>query len=108
MCEREMMMAMRGREGGRLTTEIVSELRRRKSLLCQAKGAQPPTVACKIGSSVGTRYTSRTLFFARLGADSNARSVLVNKSFCVGAQSEVCQECVVGWVGRKEEVEVDF
>ena len=35
--------------------------------------------------------------FARSGAHSYAQSVLVDKNFCIGAQSEVYQECVVGW-----------
>ncbi len=36
-------------------------------------------------------------FFAPFGADLYAQSVLINKNFCVGAQSEVYQACVVGW-----------
>ncbi len=31
--------------------------------------------------------------------DLYAQSVLINKNFCIGAQSEVYQECVVGWGG---------
>ena len=48
---------------------------------------QPPTVACKNGSLVGTR--TRFFFFALCVPVRNARSVHIDKSFCVGAQSEV-------------------
>ena len=34
-------------------------------------------------------YTLPTSFFARFGTDLNAQSVLISKSFCIGAQSEV-------------------
>ena len=49
------------------------------------------------GSSVGACYTLRTRS-CMFGADLHAQSVLSNKNVCVGAQWEVCQECVVGWV----------
>ncbi len=49
------------------------------------------------GSSVRI-HTRCTHVFARFGADSHAQSVLVNKNFCIGARSEVYQECTVGWV----------
>ncbi len=35
--------------------------------------------------------------FARFGADSHARSVIRDKNFCIGAQEEAHQGCVVGW-----------
>ena len=38
--------------------------------------------------------------FAHFGADLHAQSVIINKNFCIGAQSEVYQECAVGWVAR--------
>ena len=34
-------------------------------------------------------YTLHTRLFARFGADLYARSMLINKNFCVGAQEEV-------------------
>ena len=37
-------------------------------------------------------------FFPRFGTDLHAQSVLIDKNFCIGAQEEVYQECVVGWV----------
>ncbi len=50
--------------------------------------AQPPTVACKNGSSVGIR-TGCTHVFCTFGVDLYAQSAISNKNFCVGAQSEV-------------------
>ncbi len=48
-----------------------------------------------------SRNTTYTLHasFCTFGADLHAQSVLSNKISAFGAQSEVCQECVVGWVG---------
>ncbi len=36
--------------------------------------------------------------FCTFGTDLHAQSVPINKNFRIGAQSEVYQECVVGWV----------
>ena len=38
--------------------------------------------------------------FARFVPDLRARSVLIDKIIRIGAQSEVCHGCAVGWVGR--------
>ena len=54
-----------------------------------AKTSQPPTVVCKKWKLSRSMRTSRSTFFCTLGADSRARSVLINRNLCVGAQSEV-------------------
>ena len=84
---------------------------------CTTRGPQPPTVACKNGSSVWTARgggqnmesdwvhptsnggmqtgssvgirTRRTHVFCTLGADLHAQSVIIDENFCSGAQSEV-------------------
>ncbi len=56
------------------------------------------------GSSVENMYTLHARFLHVLASTRNAQSVIIDKNFCVGAQSEVCQECVVGWVGAQSEV----
>ena len=49
---------------------------------------QPPTMVCKMEGQSEYVHVAHT-FFARLAPDSCAQSVLANKNFCVGAQSEV-------------------
>ena len=43
-------------------------------------------------------------FLGTFGTESCAQSVIINKNFCIGAQSEVYEECVVGWVKKTETV----
>ena len=50
------------------------------------------------GSSVDI-HTHCVHVFARFGADLYVQSMVIKKNFCIGAQSEVYWECVVGWVG---------
>ncbi len=49
------------------------------------------------GSPVGICYTSHTRF-GTFGNNSHAQSALNKQNFCIGAQSEVHQRSVVGWV----------
>ncbi len=42
-------------------------------------------------------YTLRACF-RTFGANLYAQLVLINENSCIGAQAEVYQECVVGWV----------
>ena len=49
------------------------------------------------GSSVGI-YTRCIHVFCTFGTDLYAQSMIINKNFCIGAQSKVYEECVVGWV----------
>ena len=71
--------------------------------------SQPPTVACKNGSCAGT-CTRRTHFFARLAPTCMPIRCSVTKFPYIGAQSEVYQECVVGWGSKhhRGEKEIDF
>ncbi len=62
--------------------------------------ARPPTVVCKLSWNM---YTFHTRFWT-FGTDLHAQSLLNNKKFCIGAQSKVYQECVVGWVGTSTSV----
>ncbi len=48
------------------------------------------------GSSMGIN-TRCMHIFVLWGSDLHAQSVLINKDLCIGAQSEVYWECVVGW-----------
>ena len=41
---------------------------------------------------------SRIHVFTPFGTDLHVQSVLIDKNLCIGAQSEVYQECVVGWI----------
>ena len=52
--------------------------------------------AHKNGSTVG--ICARCMHvFARLAPICYAQSVPIGKNFCIGAQEEVYQECVLGW-----------
>ncbi len=66
----------------------------------KARRTQPATVACKKWKFCRNMFNVARTFLARLGADLHAQSVLTNKNFCIAAQDEVCQECVVGWAPR--------
>ncbi len=60
--------------------------------------AQPPMVACKIGSSV--RICTRCMHvFLHVSRRFVCSVGAYQQNFCVGAQSEVCQECVRCWLG---------
>ena len=59
---------------------------RKKTVWCRSS-TQPPTVACKTEAQSEYVHVACTLF-ARLDADLHAQSVISNKNFCVGAQSE--------------------
>ena len=43
-------------------------------------------------------HTLRTHVFRVFAADSHAQSAIINENFCIGAQEELYQERVVGWV----------
>ena len=69
------------------------------AVMCQLQLFSTPNrqqVACKTEAQSEHVHVKCT-FSARFGADLRARSVLISKNFCVGAQSEAYQECVVGW-----------
>ncbi len=51
----------------------------------------------KLGRNTCT-LRARFFFLHVLAPVLRGQSVLVNRNFCVGAQSEACQGCVVGWV----------
>ena len=57
-------------------------------LLLFSPPTQPATVACKMEAPSEHVHVA-FMFFASFGADLSAQSVLINKNFCIGAQSEV-------------------
>ncbi len=65
------------------------------SAVQEASSTQLPTVACKMEAQSEYIHVVHT-YFAHFGANLHAQLVLINKNFCIGAQSEVYQECVVG------------
>ncbi len=65
----------------------------------KGKRTQPPTVVSKNGSSVGICTVHAAYTFLHVWAPICMLSRCLLANFCIGAQSEVCQECVVGWLG---------
>ena len=65
-------------------------------LLCSIPNHQRWHAKWKLGQNT---YMLRTRF-RMFGTDLHAQSVLMNKNFRIGDQSEVYSECVVGWVSR--------
>ncbi len=80
--EREREMRGRFRHQDRAQEEEEEEPDRR-GCLTGVLPTQPPTGGMQNGKLSRNTHTSRARFFARWGADLHARSVLINKNFCV-------------------------
>ena len=85
------MMTRRRRKRGERRPRILAQLQANpdKWKLAFLHLPNHQRVACINGELSRNTYKFCAHVFARLGADLHAHSVLFNKNFCIGAQSEV-------------------